>query len=536
VSMSGTMARPTLQPFIAAESLALLEDGLESLLGQERSEVPGTRRIYVNRNLRMDQIDLVGFDMDHTLAVYCREEIEQLAFDLTVERLVHAFGYPRALLDIRYDPSFVMRGLLIDKQYGNILKLDRFGYVGRAYHGRRRLPRAERLRLYRESKIDLKASRYAWMDTLFAMPEASIYAETIERLEGHHPLSYSDLYDHTREAIDTIHRDGTLKSVIQRDMGRYIERDPGLGPALHKLRSAGKRLFLLTNSLWPYTDAVMRHLLDGVLPEYPSWRNYFDFVVVGAAKPSFFEGNHPFLELDAEGNVVGMAKTLERGKVYQGGNLLDFERMTGFGGDRVLYVGDHIYGDILSSKKASLWRTCMIVAELEAELEHLDRHADTLRLLASHERLRARLEDELAHQNARIAALERRLARGEEAEHEEALRERQQRKRIVEALRRSLHRVSTEIQALSSRVEDSFNPHWGLMFKEGAETSRFGAQVEDYACLYTSRVSNFLFASPMQYFRSPRALMPHELGTDALAPFGSDRREPGDTLRGARGP
>jgi hypothetical protein len=34
--------------------------------------------------------------------------------------------------------------------------------------------------------------------------------------------------------------------------------------------------------------------------------------------------------------------------------------------------------------------------------------------------------------------------------------------------------------------------------------------VEQYACLYTSRVSNFLHYSPMQYFRSRRELMPHE--------------------------
>jgi hypothetical protein len=40
--------------------------------------------------------------------------------------------------------------------------------------------------------------------------------------------------------------------------------------------------------------------------------------------------------------------------------------------------------------------------------------------------------------------------------------------------------------------------------------SLFGKQVEDYACVYTSRVSNFLYYSPVQYFRSPRYLMPHE--------------------------
>jgi hypothetical protein len=63
---------------------------------------------------------------------------------------------------------------------------------------------------------------------------------------------------------------------------------------------------------------------------------------------------------------------------------------------------------------------------------------------------------------------------------------------------------------LSAEVDNSFNPFWGSVFKEGAENSRFGRQVENYACVYTSRVSNFLFYSPHQYFRAPRHWMPHE--------------------------
>jgi predicted HAD superfamily phosphohydrolase YqeG len=34
----------------------------------------------------------------------------------------------------------------------------------------------------------------------------------------------------------------------------------------------------------------------------------------------------------------------------------------------VLYVGDHIYGDILRSKKTLGWRTMLVVPELESEL------------------------------------------------------------------------------------------------------------------------------------------------------------------------
>jgi hypothetical protein len=64
---------------------------------------------------------------------------------------------------------------------------------------------------------------------------------------------------------------------------------------------------------------------------------------------------------------------------------------------------------------------------------------------------------------------------------------------------------------LGDRIDKRFHPYWGSLLKEEAEKSSFGDQVEEYACLYTSRVSNFLAYSPLQYFRSPRDLMPHEL-------------------------
>ena len=47
--------------------------------------------------------------------------------------------------------------------------------------------------------------------------------------------------------------------------------------------------------------------------------------------------------------------------------------------------------------------------------------------------------------------------------------------------------------------------------RDDAAPIAFGQQVEDYACVYTSRVSNFLAYSPLRYFRSPRDHMPHEL-------------------------
>lgn len=510
----------------------VLDPEVRRLLAERQdSQIPRSRRIFVNRNLRMDHVGLIGFDMDYTLAIYHMRRIEQLSFDMTLSLLIRSFGYPDHLSDIVYDPSFVMRGLVVDKKHGNLLKMDRFNHVGRTFHGRRELDREARRKLYRDEKIRLSTSRYACIDTLFALPEASLYAEIIDRLEGAGAsVDYGKLYDDIREAIDTVHRDGSLKTEIKKDLPAYVFRDPELAPTLHKLRSGGKRLFLLTNSLFDYTDAVMSHLLDGMQPEYPSWRHYFDVIVVGGAKPGFFTDKSPFLLLDDRGAVIQEATQLERGRIYQGGNLVDLERMTGIGGDKVLYVGDHIYGDILKSKKTSLWRTCMIVEELEEELAHMARLGPAVSQLAKTERLRARLEDELGHQKSRLNAIERQIARGggDEATLLEA--ERRAAKLDLDRVRRAVRQIDGRVEALAEEVELGFNRHWGLMFKEGNENSRFGDQVEDYACIYTSRVSNFLFSSPMQYFRSPREIMPHEQGLETIAPYGDDEREPGDTI------
>jgi 5'-nucleotidase len=493
-------------------------------------EVPRARQIFVNRNLRMDKIDLVGFDMDYTLAIYHLRQLETLAFQLTLARMITHKGYPPALGALTYDPEFVIRGLVVDKLHGNIFKMDRHNHVGRAYHGRQPVPLDLVRRLYRGEKIHLSLPRFAWIDTLFALPEACLFALVIELLEGlGQQVDYHRLYDDIREAIDTVHRDGSLKAEVKKDLDRYLVKDPELGPALHRLRSGGKKLFLLTNSLWDYTEAVMSYVLDGVLAEYPSWKNYFDAVITGAAKPAFFSERRPLLALAPGGEKLGEATSLERSKWYEGGDLATFERLMGIGGDRVLYVGDHIYGDILRSKKSSLWRTCMVVQEIEKELAWLERNGQALVEMSHLEELRLRVEDEIAVHRAALNVLDRRLERedpdGEERDAIDA--ERRRNKTELEGLRRALRDANERIEALERAVEEGLNPYWGLTFKEGNENSRFGEQIEVYACLYTSRASNFVYYSPMQYFRSPRAAMPHERGAlGRISPYGDDHGAP----------
>lgn len=476
------------------------------------SEIPRRSRVYANRNLDLDRVQLVGFDMDYTLALYDQPRMEMLSIAATVDKLVGLKGYPEAIRGLTYDSRFGIRGLVIDREHGNIIKPDRYGSPGRGFHGRKPIEREPLVELYHKQRMRLSSERFAFIDTLFALPEAVMYASLIEFFdaEPEHARPYPRVWDDIRECIDLAHRDGAIKDIIVKDLPSYIERDPHLAEALHKMRSSGKKLFLLTNSAWDYTDPVMSYLLDGALEAYPGWRNYFDLVIVSAMKPGFFTQARPFEELDAQGRSVRVMpnEPFQRGTIYAGGNIRDFEERVGLRGDRVLFVGDHIYGDMLRSRKSSAWRTAMVIQELEHEVQVHDDLLEALERLEELERHLRHLEAEIGEKQHILRSLEK-LQNGQ-ARQADVTSAKRLAKEVVDRMRGELRAATAEHKALESQLDDAFNVFWGPCFREGREVSKFGDQVEDYACVYTSRVSNFRYYSPMRHFRGPRDRMPHE--------------------------
>jgi HAD superfamily 5'-nucleotidase-like hydrolase len=476
--------------------------------------IPRHRRLFCNRNLRMSTIAWVGFDMDYTLAIYNQPEMDELSIRATIEKLVER-GYPELIRTIAYSTAFPVRGLLIDKRYGHILKMNRYKHVAKGFHGFRELGKDELRALYHAKKIRPATPRYHWIDTLYALSEAALYAAIVDAMEQRKlAIDYGKTFADIRDSIDEAHRDGTILNAVNADLPRYVLRDPDLAPTLHKLRSSGKKLFLLTNSRWSYTNKMMSYLLSGAMSEYPSWRNFFDVVIVAATKPAFFQERRPLMEREGD-RTHAAAFPLERGRVYEGGNLHDLERALGVAGDEVLYVGDHIYGDILRSKKESAWRTAMIIQELETEVRAHESCREDFARTEQLEDARQRLEDELRFYQTRFKDLSRRIdqanAKPNGVNVGELEAERGRVKRAVERVRGRLRAVDAELHTIERRVDQRFHPFWGSLLKEENEQSSFGSQVEEYACVYTARVSNFLSYSPQQYFRSPRDEMAHEI-------------------------
>ncbi len=495
-------------------------------------------RVFCNRNLKFSQIAWIGFDMDYTLAIYDQPAMDDLSIRATIDKLIKR-GYPEFIKAVPVSTQFPVRGLLIDKRFGHVLKMDRYKHVHKGYHGFRELTKEELRALYHSKKIRPATPRYHWIDTLYALSEVATYAALVDAMEKKgYAVDYAKLFSDIRECIDEAHRDGTILDEVMNNLPHFVHRDPHLAPTLHKLRSAGKKLFLLTNSRAAYTEKMMTYLLGGVMGEYPRWQNFFDVVIVAATKPAFFAERRPLLERDGD-TTKPAHLPLERGKVYEGGNIEDVEQALGATGDEVLYVGDHIYGDILRSKKDSAWRTVMIIQELETELAASESCKEDFTALESLDDQREHLEDDLRYYQARIKELTRQIEyatgirkdgstrdvaallvssgpssepRPPTASGAELAADRMRFKRAVERIRAKLRQIDAEATSMERRIDLRFHPYWGSLLKESNEQSSFGKQVDDYACLYTSRVSNFLAYSPQQTFRSPRDVMAHEIG------------------------
>ena len=306
--------------------------------------------------------------MDYTLAIYDQPAMDDLSIRATIDKLIKR-GYPDFIKTVPVSTQFPVRGLLIDKRFGHVLKMDRYKHVHKGYHGFRELTKEELRALYHSKKIRpatpaLPLDRHALRAAARSRPTRRSSMRWRRRATR---STTRKLFTDIRECIDEAHRDGTILDEVVSNLPHFVHRDPNLAPTLHKLRSAGKKLFLLTNSRAAYTEKMMTYLLGGAMTEYPKWQNFFDVVIVAATKPIFFTERRPLLERDGE-TTRPAQPPLERGKIYEGGNLQDVERALGATGDEVLYVGDHIYGDILRSKKDSAWRTAMIIQELETEI------------------------------------------------------------------------------------------------------------------------------------------------------------------------
>jgi 5'-nucleotidase len=470
---------------------------------QLETHPPQERRIFCNRTLNLRGVKAIGYDMDYTVVHYRVEPWERRTYDHVKAKLAD-LEWPVG--DLQFDPDLVIRGLIIDTQRGNLLKANRFGYVTRASHGTAMLDFETLRQVYGRTLIDLSDSRHVFLNTLFSLSEACMYAQLVDRLDEGRlaaALGYADLYRQVRRCIDEAHMEGEMKAEIAADPERYVERDSETVLALLDQRESGKKLVLITNSDWAYTNRIMTFAFDPFLPSGTPWRSLFELVIVSARKPDFFSQRMPLFEVVTEDGLLRPVTSLRHPGVYVGGEAGDVEGYLGISGEEILYVGDHIFVDVHITKSVMRWRTALILRELEDELRALEAFRDEQSNLAR--MMEEKVGLEFRYSQARLGLQRLQGSYGPQPEARQG-----ELKDAMTELRARLVALDERIVPLARRSGEILNSRWGPLMRAGNDKSHLARQVERYADIYTSRVSNFLFETPFVYLRAPRGSLPHD--------------------------
>lgn len=450
------------------------------------------KRIFVNRGLMLQKVKFLGFDMDYTIAVYKSPNFEALGFNLIKDKMI-SMGYPEPIQDFDYDHTFPIRGLWFDTLYGNLLKVDNFGYILVCIHGFTFVKGKEVYDYYPNKFVQMDEKRFRIFNTLFELPVTYLLACLVDFFTNHPDyiriktgvkcadltIAYRSIYQDVLAAVEYVHgSDGPLKSETVMNVSDYLVKDDRLPVLLDRVRNQGTKVFLATNSDYNYTNSVMSYLLNDSISGR-NWNSYFDYIVVDARKPLFFTEGTILRQVDQKtgalkiGTHTGPIKT---GQVYSGGSVSVFTELMGAYGKDILYVGDHIFGDILKSKKTRGWKTFLIVPEITQELKVWTSKRS--------------LFDKLDEYDAEIAEEYRNL--------DSSSKEQPDISSYKEKIRAVTHEMDMEYGVL------------GSLFRSGSRQTFFGGQVMRYADLYASSILNLLYYPFSYVFRAPSMLMAHE--------------------------
>lgn len=467
---------------------------------------PYGRNIFANRTLNMRTIKAIGYDMDYTLIHYDIKRWERTMYEY-LKRKVLELGWP--VEDLEYIPEMIIRGLVLDKKLGNIVKPNRFGYIKQAYHGTKPLDFKSLRKIYSRTTVDIRLDRWLLLTTFFDVPVACMYSQLVDKLDSNglpEVMGYADLEERMTSNLDAAYAEGMLRNEILKDPARYVVEDAETPLTLIDQKRAGKKLLLITDSEWDYVSGIMTYTFDPHLPDGMTWRNLFDMIIVSAGKPNFFLRDQPAFEVvTEEGLLRPVVGSLKEGSIYVGGHARLVEEAFGLSGGELMYVGDHVESDVHATKSILRWRTGLVLRELEEELaclyEFRGRQADLSKMMVE----KTKLEREQAQ--IRLHAQRAKCGYGPKPTFSVAELYGQ-----MDQLKKKISALDERIKPLAQEAQKMFNPRWGLLTRAGFDKSYLVRQLEGYADIYMSRVSNFLYQTPFAYLRSTRSSLPHDGG------------------------
>ncbi|XP_048842339.1 5'-nucleotidase domain-containing protein 1 [Brienomyrus brachyistius] len=335
----------------------------------------------------LSECDVIGFDLDHTLCRYHLKETSKLIYDSFARYLVEHKGYDRDLLTVTSATwDFCFKGLVVDLEDGNLIKLAEDGTVLRASHGTTCLSTEDIIKHYGPKRewrhFDslntsyTRSAKYYFYDNYFDLPGALLCARVVDMLHKRGNEVTADFWKDIVAAIDHNYNTSAFKEdsgwyfpSVKRDPGRYLEPcSDSLKAWLHAMKTSGKVLLLITSSHSDYCRLVCDHILG------KDFEELFDVVITNALKPGFFSlvpQQRPFRTLVNDVEESEGLPSLDKPGWYSQGNWPHLHEllktMTGKANPKVVYFGDSMRSDMFPASSYGKWETVMIVEEMEGE-------------------------------------------------------------------------------------------------------------------------------------------------------------------------
>lgn len=482
--------KSTLKLFKRCHSSHRLEEAYKRIKAKCQSKkLPqdvNPKAVFACNELDLKEVNVYGFDYDYTLACY-KPSLDFLLYNLARQTLIEQYKYPKEIASLEYKPGFAVRGLHYDIEKGVLIKLDSFLQIqfGAVYRGLKPLANDQVLKLYKNRIIPIayvegstknvthyNQSKMVQLADLFSVPEMGLICNVTDYFERNHIDYHPEiLFRDVKSSIKKSHP--VMHKIVAQNVTEYIEAHD-LKPYFDRLKNANKKLFLVTNSPYPFVTKGMELLVGA------NWKEYFDVVIVQARKPKFFtDVSRPIRVYDeqSENHIWDRVTKLEKGRIYYEGTVKQLQELTGWRGHQVLYFGDHPYSDLADVTLEHGWRTGAIINELTHEIATLNnpefkKDANWLQMLTQ------LIED---HQDC------------EDPEEIEILA-----------------KWMAERDRLRNSIKCVFNENFGSVFRTYHNPTYFSRRLFRFADIYTSSITNLLNYSVNHTFYPRRGVMPHE--------------------------
>lgn len=344
--------------------------------------------------------DCIGFDLDNTLCEYRNKPLVKMVYDVLTDYLINTKNYSAKHLRQPIDFDFFQKGLILDAEKGNILKINGCGQILRATHGTKFMTDNEIISIYGPNKkwsvtdIFIKNFIDTWngpisekirpLLDIFDIPVSLVFGRCVDGIDDvFRPKIYSIwpdilkglIYMYSRENFSA--NTGVYFPCLKSTPSLYYNKCPDFVINWLRELKRTKKVFLISGSNVDYANFTATQSLG------ENWKELFDISIFYSRKPGFFTSNRPYYNTDPQMlNECDIADNIHLGCVYNQGNWNQlynlFKKETGKPNPKCLYIGDNILQDVIAPSKFSSIDTIAVVEEMKLDSNDNDFNPDNI--------------------------------------------------------------------------------------------------------------------------------------------------------------